>query len=69
VAGVSETDEEGGVKEALETIRDMAMDHPCFDGEAFEKRDMDALTEVGGDVCDWTVIAIIADDALKGKSA
>ena len=55
------------MKEALEEIRRMAMDHPSFWQEAFDSRDMDALIEEGGDICDWTTIAILADDALKGE--
>jgi len=55
------------LKNALKTILDMAINHPCFDGEAFETRDIDMLVEIGGDVCDWTMIAITAADALEGK--
>ncbi len=51
--------------DALKRIRSMALEHPCFDLEKFEQRDWDGLTEEGGDVCDWTGLAIIADDALK----
>ena len=55
------------LKDALVEIRRMAMDHPCFWQEAFDERDTDVLIEEGGDICDWTTIAILADDALKGK--
>jgi len=51
--------------DALTLIRSMAIDHPCFDQEKFEQRDLDGLAEEGGDICDWTRLAIIADDALK----
>lgn len=51
--------------DALKRIRSMAMDHPCFDEEKFEKRDLEGLAEEGGDICDWTMLGIIADDALK----
>ena len=50
---------------ALTKIRTMAMDHPCFDQEKFEHRDLEGLAEEGGDICDWTMLAIIAADALK----
>ncbi len=51
--------------DALKRIRSMALEHPCFDSEKFEQRDLDGLAEEGGDICDWTMLAIIADDALK----
>ncbi len=50
---------------ALETIRKMAMEHHCFDADCFERRDVDALVAKGGDICDWTMVAIHADDALR----
>lgn len=53
---------------SLERIREMAMEHACFDLELFESRNIDELVNVGGDVCDWTMIAIIASDALEGIS-
>uniref|UniRef100_A0A6M3L882 Uncharacterized protein n=1 Tax=viral metagenome TaxID=1070528 RepID=A0A6M3L882_9ZZZZ len=55
------------LKEALGTILNMAMDHPCFYREAFEKRAIGTLVEIGGDICDWTSIAITAADALGDK--
>lgn len=51
---------------ALKEIRRMAMEHPCFDADCFERRDMKGLCDKGGDICDWTMVAIHADDALKG---
>lgn len=51
--------------EALTLIRAMAMDHPRFDRACFERRDLDALAAVGGDIFDWTMVAIHADDALR----
>lgn len=51
--------------DALKRIRSIALDHPCLDLEKFEQRDLDGLTEEGGDICDWTMLAIISDDALK----
>lgn len=50
---------------ALETIRKLAMEHHCFDADCFERRDIDALVAKGGDICDWTMVAIHADDALR----
>lgn len=49
---------------ALEEIHNMAIEHPCLDPEAFEKRDIKSLVKQGGDICDWTMIAIITADAL-----
>ena len=51
--------------EALATIRRMAMQHPCFDQDCFERRDIADLCRRGGDICDWTMIAITADNALQ----
>lgn len=53
------------IVEALTEIRKMAMEHPAFYEDAFKERNIDALVEEGGDVCDWTMIAILADDALR----
>lgn len=50
---------------ALEEIRTRAMDHPCFDVDCFQRRDIDALIDQGGDIFDWTIVAILADDALR----
>jgi hypothetical protein len=50
---------------ALEEIRKMAMEHPCFDADCFDRRDIDGLCNQGGDICDWTMVAIHADDALR----
>ena len=50
---------------ALEEIRRIAMEHPCFDADCFERRDIDGLCEQGGDICDWTMVAIHADDGLR----
>lgn len=58
---------EAVMEKALQEILRMAMDQATFWQEAFDSRDMDGLITEGGDVCDWTVIAILADDALKGK--
>jgi hypothetical protein len=52
--------------EALTEILKMAKEHPCFDEDCFTRRDIDQLAKQGGDVCDWTMIAIHAEDGLKG---
>lgn len=33
--------------------------------EQIKARDIQGLCDEGGEVCDWTMIAILADDALK----
>lgn len=53
--------------DALEQIRSMAEGHAAFDEVAFINRDFDALSKAGGATSDWTMIAILADDALKPK--
>lgn len=53
------------MRDALREILNRAMDHPCFDENAFAERNYGYLQEVGGDICDWTMIAITAADALK----
>ena len=50
---------------ALNEILARAKDHPCFDERLFDKRDFVRLATKGGDICDWTLIAIEADDALR----
>lgn len=52
-------------QKALEDILQRAKDHFCFDAERFQARDIQGLCDEGGEVCDWTMIAILADDALK----
>ena len=53
------------IAQNLESIFKRASDHPAFDGELFKNRDYDGMCKVGGDVCDWTLIAIDAEDALR----
>lgn len=53
---------------ALEEIRRMAMEHPCFDADCFKRRDIEGLCDQGGDICDWTMIAIHADDGLRSTA-
>jgi len=55
------------LRQALEKIQKTAMNHPAFDADCYERRDVEALAAQGGDVCDWTMVAIAADDALKGQ--
>lgn len=50
---------------ALIEIRRRAMESFCFDSDSFSSRNIDELCENGGDICDWTMIAIEADDALE----
>ncbi len=52
-------------KLALKMILDRAMNHPAFEEELFNLRDIDALADLGGDIFDWTLTAINAADALK----
>ena len=54
--------------DALTEIRRMAMEHPAFDADCFDRRDIDGLCNQGGDICDWTMVAIHADDALRNGS-
>ena len=54
--------------DALTEIRKMAMEHPCFDVDCFERRDIDGLCAQGGDICDWTMVAIHADNGLKSHN-
>ena len=57
--------------EALKSIRKIAMAHPYFSEYYFRNRDMDGLGVVGDvvaivdDECNWTTIAIEADNALR----
>ena len=55
------------LKIALMEIRSSAQEHPAFDLELYQFCDIDALRKIGGDVCDWTMIAIIANNALQEK--
>jgi hypothetical protein len=56
-----------GMRKALQEILDMAINHPAFDGELFQLQDLQTLADVGGDVYDWTMVAIIAQNALTGR--
>jgi hypothetical protein len=49
----------------IEAILNTAKNHPLFNEECFEKKDIKTLCEIGGDECDWTMIAIQADEACK----
>lgn len=50
---------------ALVEIRQSLSDRMMFDEDAFERRDIDGLCKTGGDVCDNTMLAILADDAIR----
>jgi len=50
---------------ALERIRGFAMNHLDFDEVSFLDRDIDGLAIEGGGIRDWTMIAIMADEALQ----
>jgi len=50
---------------ALKSIREKARGSFCFDEVCFNYRDVESLAKQGGDICDWTMIAIESDDALK----
>lgn len=52
------------LREALDGICEQAQDHPAFLPACFDDRDFDTIEQVGGDSADWTLIAIMADDAL-----
>lgn len=53
------------LRTALERIRDKALDHPMCNLGLYESRDIDRLADIGGDECDWTMIAIDAGEALN----
>ena len=55
------------LKNALIEIRQMAIEHPAFDKEAFLNRDYAVLEKSSRDIHNWTWVAILADDALRGK--
>lgn len=50
---------------ALNDILERATDHPAFDIDAYKARDVSGLVKIGGDTTDWTMVAIIAADALE----
>ena len=56
-------------RESLELVRNKAQEHPAFYNDAFNNRDIEELVREGGDICDWTMIAIYADDTLKETEA
>ena len=53
------------MRQALEEILDTVTEHPCFNPDIFESRDIDALIDIGGVELDYTRIAILAADALE----
>jgi hypothetical protein len=53
------------IYELLYDIRKTAMDHPAFDITLYKSEDIAGLADAGGDVADWTVIAIQANKAME----
>lgn len=50
---------------ALNDILERATDHPAFDIDCYKARNICDLVKIGGDTTDWTMVAIIAADALE----
>ena len=57
------------VQKILKGILKRAKDHPTFDEDLFLRRNFEGLAEIGGDVFDWTVMAIEAYNALNPLTA
>jgi len=55
------------LKMVLEGIKQRAMDHAAFDEEAYRRRNIEQLIKKGGDVFDWTMIAIVAHEGIGDK--
>ena len=55
------------LKMVLEGIKQRAMDHAAFDEDAYRSRNIEQLVKKGGDVCDWTMLAIVAHDCIYDK--
>ena len=55
------------LKRVLEGIKGRAMDHAAFDEDAYLRHDVEGLCKKGGDVCDWTMLAIVAHDGIRDK--
>lgn len=55
------------LESALKQIHEVLLEHPNCDQDLYDQTDLAQLAEIGGDVCDWTVMAIIARDALARK--
>ena len=53
------------MRDALNSIRVIAMHHPSFNEELYKGTDLDAIQEIGGDTADWTILAIIANAGLS----
>lgn len=53
---------------ALKSILERVMDHPCFDADKFEQRDIDGLCDEGGETCHNTIIAIECADAILSNN-
>jgi hypothetical protein len=53
------------IYELLYDIHQVAIKHPAFDITLYESEDTERLADAGGDVADWTVIAIWANKAMN----
>jgi len=53
------------MRDALNSLRIIAMNHPAFNIDLFKAKDLENIQEIGGDAADWTILAIIADEGLK----
>ncbi|MEK6882833.1 MAG: hypothetical protein AABY22_24635 [Nanoarchaeota archaeon] len=54
-------------KEALKEIAEKAEDHFMYLGKEMEEGPIQNIVDVGGDSCDWTLIARYAHRALSLK--
>lgn len=50
---------------ALNDILERAIDHPAFDIDCYKARNVCDLVKIGGDTTDWTMVAILAADAIE----
>ena len=53
------------LQKIIKRILVRAVTHPCCNLELLKSRDIDGLIGEGGDVYNWTITAMEADDALK----
>ena len=51
--------------DTLNLILYKAKDHPCFDIDIFNTKDWERLMDEGGDMADWTGIALKIEEALE----
>jgi len=52
------------LRDIIENIYERATEHPACDFDLLESQDIRAICDVGGDICDWTMVAIDALAAL-----